>query len=130
MHITLVPMGIISTIPLREASLSKSSKARPPWDMIDVIVSSYHIKWYVVTCWNKYYTQYVHNIKVMQTNKWVDKAVVWYFIGPTSSISVIKWHVIQQYHVMYRAWLFIWGYIGSTVTMLSPLTSHNATKRS
>ena len=130
MHITLVPMGIISTIPLREASLSKSSKARPPWDMIDVIVSSYHIKWYVVTCWNKYYTQYVHNIKVMQTNKWVDKVVVWYLIGPTSSISVIKWHVIQQYHVMYRAWLFIWGYIGSIVTMWSPLTFHNAIKRS
>ena len=33
-------------------------------------------------------------LKVIQTNKWVDKAMVWYRIGPKSSICVIKGHVI------------------------------------
>lgn len=47
---------------------------------------------------------YVNNIKVLQTKKWANKVVAWYHIVPTSSIVVIKRHVIQRYHVMYGAW--------------------------
>ena len=75
---------------MRQASLSKSSNAWLPRDMIDGIVSICHIKWYIIICWNKYYTEYVNNIKVIRTNKWADKAVAWYRIGPKSSIVVIK----------------------------------------
>lgn len=48
--------------------------------------------------------QYANNIKVLQTMKWADKVVAWYRIDSTSSIVVIKQHVIRWYHVMHGAW--------------------------
>ena len=62
--------------------------------MISVILSIYHIKLYVIIFQNEYYTQYVNNIKMVQTNKWLDKAVAQYHIGTTSSIDVIKQCII------------------------------------
>ena len=119
-------MQIIPTIPVRQASLSDTSNAWPSRDMIDAIVLICHIKWYVIICLNKYYTQYVNNIKVVQTNQRADKAIYWYHTSPMSSINVIKRRVTLRYHAMNGAWWSIWGTIGLTMTMWSSLTSHNA----